>query len=145
MISRYILIVGCGRLGSHLANQLSRAGNAVVVIDIDESRFSKLSPEFSGFRIEGDATQIAVLQSAKIKQADALIATAHEDNVNMMVSQVAKKIFGVPKVLARIFDPKHEEILSRLGIETICPTAAAASMFLHAIDTEHTSEKEAKT
>ena len=92
--NRYIVIVGCGRLGSHLANQLSRNGNSVVIIDIDESSFCQLSPEFSGFRVEGDATQVAVLHGAKIKQADVLIATTHEDNANMMIGQVAKKVFG---------------------------------------------------
>ncbi|NLF96863.1 MAG: TrkA family potassium uptake protein [Candidatus Riflebacteria bacterium] len=132
MNNRYIVIVGSGRLGSHLANKLSKCGNSVVIIDRDESNFGKLSPEFSGFRIEGDATQINVLQSAKLGQADILIATAHEDNTNMMIAQVAKKVFGVTKVIARVFDPKHEEVLLKLGIEVICPTAAAAEMFLTA-------------
>lgn len=141
---RYIVIVGCGRLGSYLANQLSRNGNSVVIIDIDESRFCHLSPEFSGFRVEGDATQVAVLQGAKLKQADVLIATTHEDNANMMIGQVAKKVFGVKKVLTRVFDPKHEEILKKLDIEVICPTAAAATMFLQAVDRKDTSEKEAQ-
>jgi trk system potassium uptake protein len=84
--SRFILIVGCGRLGSRLANQLSRDGNSVVVIDKDETTFSNLSPDFSGFRVNGDATQMVVLKEAKLKKADVLIATTHEDNVNLMVA-----------------------------------------------------------
>lgn len=133
--SRYIVIVGCGRLGSHLANQLSRDGNSVVVIDRDEATFNDLSSDFSGFRIEGDATQRAVLQEAKLKKADILIATTHEDNVNLMVAQVALKIFGVPHVLARVFDPKREEVYAQLGVDTICPTSVAADMFLQAVVT----------
>ena len=66
--SRYIVIVGCGRLGAHLANQLSRAGNAVVVTDRDEATFNDLSPDFSGFRVGGDATQMAVLKEAKLNR-----------------------------------------------------------------------------
>jgi len=131
--NRYIVIVGCGRLGSLLANQLSRIGNSVVVIDTDESTFNDLSPDFSGFRLEGDATEIAVLKEARLKRADILIATTHEDNVNLMVAQVAQKVFGVPHVLARVFDPKREEVYAQLGIDTVCPTSVAADMFLRAV------------
>jgi trk system potassium uptake protein TrkA len=131
--NRYIVIVGCGRLGSHLANQLSREGHSVVVIDTNEATFNDLSPDFSGFRVEGDAVHMAVLKEAKLKKADVLIATTHEDNVNLMVAQVARKVFGVPNVLARVFDPKREEVYARLGIETICPTSVAAEIFLRAV------------
>lgn len=131
--SRYIVIVGCGRLGSYLANRLSRDGNSVVVIDRDEATFNNLSPDFGGFRIDGDATHMAVLKAAKLKNADVLIATTHEDNVNLMVAQIALKIFHVPHVLARVFDPKREEVYAQLGIDTICPTSVAADMFLNAV------------
>ncbi|MBN1195778.1 MAG: TrkA family potassium uptake protein [Candidatus Aminicenantes bacterium] len=130
--SRFIVVVGCGRLGSSLANQLSRAGHAVVVIDWDESTFGSLSQDFSGFRVNGDATHLAVLKESKLGKADILIATTHEDNVNVMVAQVAREIFQVPHVLARVFDPKREEVYSRLGIDTICPTTVATGMFLDA-------------
>ena len=129
----YIVIVGCGRLGSHLANQLSRKGNSIVVIDMNEAMFNDLSPDFSGFRVEGDATRMAVLKEAKLKKADVLIATTHEDNVNLMVAQVARKIFNVPQVLARVFDPKREQVYAQLGIKTICPTSVAADMFFCAV------------
>lgn len=131
--NRYIVIVGCGRLGSHLANRLSRAGNAVVVIDVDPDTFNDLTPQFSGFRLEGDATHMAVLKEAKLINADVLIATTHDDNVNLLVAQVAQKVFGVPQVLARVFDPRREEVYARLGIETICPTSVAADIFLRAV------------
>jgi len=131
--SLYIVIVGCGRLGSHLANQLSRAGHSVVVIDLNEDTFGDLSPDFSGFRVVGDATRIAVLKEAKVKQADIFFATTHEDNVNLMVAQVALKLFNVKHVLARVFDPRREEVYSQLGIETICPTLVAAEIFLMAV------------
>lgn len=132
--NRYIVIVGCGRLGSHLANHLSRTGNSVVVIDRDESTFNNLSPDFSGFRIHGDATQTAMLKEAKIDKGDVFIATTHEDNVNLMVAQVARKIFNVPQVLARVFDPRREKVYAQLDIDTICPTSIAAGMFLDAVN-----------
>ena len=131
--SLYIVIIGCGRLGSHLANQLSRVGHSVVVIDKDESTFKELSPDFSGFRIEGDATQIGVLKEAKLKRADVFFAATHEDNVNLMAAQIARKVFNVPQVLARVFDPRREQVFGQLGIETICPTSVAAEMFLLAV------------
>jgi trk system potassium uptake protein len=130
--NRYIVIVGCGRLGSHLANQLSREGNSIVVIDRDDAAFDHLSSDFSGFRQGGDATQIAVLKSAKLDKADVLIATTHEDNVNLMTAQIARKIFRVPRVLARIFDPKREQAYRSLEIETVCPTLMAAESLLRA-------------
>ena len=131
--NRYIVVVGCGRLGCHLANHLSKEGNLVVVIDKDEATFSDLTPDFSGFRINGDATHMAVLKQAKLKNADVLIATTHDENVNLMVAQVAKKIFSVPHVLARVFDPKREEIYDQLQVDTICPTSVAAEIFLETI------------
>lgn len=131
--NRYIVIVGCGRVGSLLANELSRSGNSVVVIDREEAVFDNLSADFSGFRINGDATHTAVLKEAKLKNADILIATTHDDNVNLMVAQVARKIFNVPHVQARVFDPKREEVYAQLGIDTICPTSVAADLFLKAV------------
>ena len=141
--SLYIVIVGCGRLGSHLANQLSRVGHSVVVIDVNEDTFNELSPAFSGFRVVGDAAHMAVLKEAKLKQADVFFATTHEDNLNLMVAQVARKLFNVPHVLARVFDPRRQQVYERLGIETICPTSVAAEMFLMAVASRRSSAGDA--
>ena len=133
---KYIVIVGCGRLGAHLANHLSRDGHSVVAIDTEDRAFGNLSPEYSGFKVEGDATELAVLQQAKADKADLLIATTRDDNVNLMVAQVAKAQFGVSRVLARVFEPKREAIYRRLGVETICPTSVAAELFLKSVAKE---------
>jgi len=133
---KYIVIVGCGRLGAHLANHLSRDGHSVVAIDTDERAFGNLSPEYSGFKVEGDATELAVLQQAKADKADLVIATTRDDNVNLMVAQVAKAQFEVPRVLARVFEPRREAIYRRLGVETICPTSVAAELFLKSVSKE---------
>lgn len=131
--SQYIVVVGCGRLGTLLANQLSRGGHSVVVLDRNPEVFRDLSPDFSGFHVEGDVTHLAVLKEVKLEKADVLIATTHEDNVNLMVAQIALKMFRVPRVLARVFDPKREQVYVQLGIETICPTSVAAHLFLEAV------------
>lgn len=125
----YILVVGCGKAGSHLANLLSKRGDEVVVIDNREEAFSNLSSEFTGFNLVGDATEFEVLKEAKIEQADVVIATTTDDNVNSMVAQIAQKICGVPKVVARTFSPRKEEIYNQLGIETICPTTLSVNKF----------------
>jgi trk system potassium uptake protein TrkA len=132
---QYIIIVGCGRLGAILANQLSRLGRNVVVIDRDASAFENLSTEFSGFRITGDAAELLILRQAKIGEADCLLAVTRHDNVNLMVAQVAKTIFQVPKVIARVFDPRREKVYRQFDIETICPTQLSADIFLQALQT----------
>lgn len=129
----YVVIVGCGRLGASLANRMSAGGHSVVVIDSDPSAFDGLSVEFSGFRVEGNGTESSVLRQAKVQQADILIASTSEDNINLMVAQVASKIYGVPHVVARIFDPKREQTFRVLGVETICPTVIASDVLLDSI------------
>lgn len=126
----FVVIVGCGRLGSYLANRLSHDGHSVVIIDINESAFDALSGEYSGFRVEGDATEFAVLKQAKTDKADLVITTTREDNINLMIAQVARKIFRVPRVMARVFEAKREKIYRDFDIETICPTSVAGDLFL---------------
>lgn len=131
---QYVVIVGCGRLGSLLAGLLSEVGSSVVVIDIEESAFDLLTAGFSGFRIVGDAVEIEVLRAAKTHKADCLLATTEEDNVNLMVAQVARKVFNVPKVLARVFDPRREGVYREFDIETVSPTKLMAAAFLASLE-----------
>jgi len=126
----FVLIVGCGRLGSYLANHLSEHGHSVVAIDRNEEAFEALSPEFSGFRLEGDATEFAVLREAEIANADMVIVTTHNDNINLLVSQVARKLFGVERVIARVFEPERERTYRDLGIDTVCPVTTVGDQIL---------------
>jgi trk system potassium uptake protein TrkA len=124
----YIIIVGCGRLGAYLATRFSHAGHSVVVIDINIESFERLSFQFSGFKLEGDATELQVLKQAKIDRADLLLAATEYDNINLMVAQEARKIFRVPRVMARVDEPDRENIYRDLGIETICPTTIVGEL-----------------
>jgi trk system potassium uptake protein len=133
MANKKIIIVGCGRLGGLLANRLSSAGHSVVVVDRRETSFDKLSPNFSGFRIIGDAVENHILKQANIETADYLFAITTEDNTNLMLAQVAKEIFKVPHVIARVYDPAREKIYREFGIETISPTALSADAFLKTV------------
>jgi trk system potassium uptake protein TrkA len=130
--TRHIVIVGCGRLGGTLANQLSAAGHSVVVIDHKAAQFDKLNNDFSGYKIIGDAVELHVMKEARVQEADCLYATTTSDNTNLMVAQVAKEIFGVPQVIARVFDPEREALYREFGIETISPVKLAAQAFLDA-------------
>ncbi len=135
-ISKYFIIVGCGRLGSILANRLSALGHSVVVIDRREPAFHKLSTEFSGFSITRDAVELSVLRSAKADKADCLLVTTEEDNVNLMIAQVAGTVFDIPMVVARVYDPSREAIFQEFGIKTVCPTKLSAEAFLQTMHSE---------
>ena len=138
---QYVVVVGCGRLGSLLAGLLSQAGSSVVVIDRNEAAFELLSPEFSGFRITGDAVEMEVLQNAKVHKAGCLLAVTEDDNVNLMVAQVAHEVFKVPRVMARVFDPRREQVYREFGIETISPTKLTANAFLDAVQERREDER----
>ncbi len=142
---RNIVIVGCGRLGSLLANRLSQGGNSVIVVDRDGASFARLSTDFSGFKVEGDATQLSVLELSRLKESDLLITTTHEDNINIMVALIAKKVLNVPIVLAKVLEPKFGQIYAQLGIKTICPTSIAAEVFLQTIMENSSVSGEQKT
>ncbi|GAK49620.1 TrkA-N domain protein [Candidatus Moduliflexus flocculans] len=129
----FIVIAGCGRIGAFLANTLSRRGHNVVIIDRDDAAFSWLSGEFSGFKVEGDAIEFAVLKQSKVEKADVVVAVSEDDNTNLMVAQIAKTLFQVPKVIARVFDRQKEEIYRQSGIEIICPTAIVGDVFFDAV------------
>ena len=125
-----ILIVGCGRLGSHLAHQMSSEGHSVVVVDRDDTALSRLSTEvFSGYRVVGDAAEPAVLRRARVEGADLVIATTDDDNTNLMVALVARRVFEVPHVMARVYDPQREPMYRELGIDCVCPTLVAVDGF----------------
>jgi trk system potassium uptake protein TrkA len=136
----YIIIVGCGRMGSVMANRLSAEGHSVVVIDRDAAAFGRLSAAFSGFRMEGDAAESALLQQAKAAQADVVISATGDDNVNLMVAQIARKIFSVRNVLARVNDPEREAVFRLSGIQTVTPTTLAAEA-LHQALHDHPEEE----
>lgn len=116
------IIVGCGRLGSGIATMLSAKGKDVLIIDESEYSFRKLGPEYSGYTIEADGTDIEVLKKADIEKANFLIAATDNDNVNIMVAQIAKKIFNIPLVVARLYDTEKEILVEDENIKAIYPS-----------------------
>lgn len=117
-----IVILGCGRVGARLAILMEEDGHELSVIDSDSGSLEKLPHSFQGQIVLGTGIDVDVLRSAGIESADAFAAVTNFDNTNIMACQVAKEIFGVKKVLARIYDPGREGLYHQLGLETICPT-----------------------
>lgn len=117
-----IIIVGCGRNGSGLAQALSRAGHAVTVIDSSASAFSKLGQDFKGKTIEGVGFDREILMQAKIDRSDALAAFTSSDESNAVIARIAREIYHVPKVVARLYDRDKAEIYKQLGIQTLSST-----------------------
>ena len=123
----YIVIVGCGSLGAGLAKELSIIGHDVVIVDKNSSSFKSLGTEFNGMTTLGTGIDEDILKKSGIEQADAFIAVTSTDSVNIMSAQVAKHIFGVEKVIARVFNPEKNYVYKELGIDTICPNTVAAT------------------
>ncbi|MBS5151101.1 MAG: TrkA family potassium uptake protein [Butyricicoccus pullicaecorum] len=122
----YVIIVGCGRLGASLANTLSDNNGNVLIMDTDSASFRRLSSHFGGLSMSGDGMDLNDLKAAQIDKASAVIAVTNHDNTNIMVAQLARDLFHVNKVIARLYDPERESVYQELGIETICPAVLSA-------------------
>lgn len=131
-----LVILGCGRVGAALATQMSSEGHQVMIIDRDKSAFRRLDPEFHkshGETLFGDGMDEDVLRRAGIEDADAFAAVTNGDNRNIMAAQIVKHIFGVPKVICRIYDPMRQETYNELGLESISPTTVGAKLLRTAL------------
>ncbi|GBD15073.1 Trk system potassium uptake protein TrkA [bacterium HR25] len=131
-----VVIMGCGRVGAELAAQLDREGHQVTVLDINPDALRRLPPDFRGRRVVGNGIDQDVLRRVGVGDADAFIAVTQGDNRNVMAAQIAKEIFGVRKVVCRIYDPIREEIYRGLGLETVSPTRIVVNMLREALARE---------
>jgi trk system potassium uptake protein TrkA len=124
----YILIVGCGRVGAELSKLLAQEGHNVVVIDKNRASFDRLGGAFNGVMSVGNGFDLELLKQAGIEKADAFCAVTNGDNTNLICAQVAKKIFKVPKVFARVYDPQRAHIYTALGLDIISGTLLFSTM-----------------
>jgi trk system potassium uptake protein TrkA len=124
----YIIIVGCGRVGAELAKLLTVEGHNVVVIDKSQASFERLGGAFNGLTLVGNGFSLDLLRQAGIEKADAFCAVTNGDNTNLISAQVARKIFNVPKVIARVYDPRRANIYTALGLDILSGTILFASM-----------------
>lgn len=133
-----VVVMGCGRVGASVADGLSRIGHEVAIIDRDSAAFNRLSPQFAGERVLGQGFDRDVLLRAGIQGADAFAAVSSGDNSNIISARLARETFGVPRVVARIYDAKRAEVYERLGIPTITTVPWTTDRLLNALmqDTE---------
>ncbi len=129
----HIVIMGCGRVGSALAQRLDTAGHQVTIIDQDESSFKKLDQTFTGKTVVGVGFDRDRLEEAGIRNADAFAAVSSGDNSNIISARVARETFHVKNVVARIYDPRRAEIYARLGIETVASVAWTTEQIMRRI------------
>ena len=121
-----VIVVGCGRVGSQLANMLSDNGNNVCVVDRNPDAFSNLGRNFNGSTVQGVGFDVDVLQRAGVEECDVLAAVTQLDNANLMCAEVASRLFDVPHVIARLYNPDHERAYMQLGIDYVCGTSLVA-------------------
>ncbi len=118
-----VIVVGLGRMGTGLSLNLEKKGHSVTVIDNDIEAFDRLGANFKGNKVLGFAFDKDILTKAKIEQADAIVSCTESDEINAVVARVAKNIYRVPKVIARLYDARKADIYRRLGIQTISTTS----------------------
>jgi trk system potassium uptake protein len=121
-----VIIMGCGRVGEQLSRLLEDENHQVTVIDLDAHALERLGPDFKGRRVCGVGFDRSVLLQAGIETADAFAATSSSDNANIVAARIARNLFHVPRVVARLFDPRRAEIYQRLGLRTISSTTWGA-------------------
>lgn len=129
----YIVIVGGGKVGYYLAKQLLRDSNEVLVIEKDQKKADRIAVEMGEITLRGDGTEVWVMQEAGMARADIVVAVTGDDEDNLMISQMAKKSFGVKRAIARINNPKNEHIFKKLGIND---TVSTTDLILAQIERE---------
>jgi trk system potassium uptake protein len=123
-----VLVMGCGRLGAHLAGLLDADGHQITILDTDSYSFRRLPPDFHGTALVGNGVDEEALRKAGIQDMDMFVALSDGDNRNIMAAQIAKHMFNVPRVICRLYDPLRQEVFDTLGLETFSPTTIFAQM-----------------
>jgi trk system potassium uptake protein len=131
----FVLIVGAGRVGSSLARMMLGDGHEVSCLDEDAESHARLEisleeswEDAGGHFTVGTALEVEALEAAGVDRADVFVASTDGDNTNIVISQIAKRRYNVPTVIARILDPYRAEWYERQGVHTICPTRVAIDM-----------------
>ncbi len=129
----YIIVVGGGKVGYYLAKELVEEGNEVLVIEKDPPKAERIAEELGDISLRGDGCEASTMEMAGFGRAEMVIAVTGDDEDNLVVCQVAKAKFNVPRAVARINNPKNEEIFRKLGIDT---TISATTAILSRIEQE---------
>jgi trk system potassium uptake protein TrkA len=128
-----VIVVGCGRVGGAVALELRHAGWDVAVIDEREDALSRLGENWTGEFFVGHGMDLHLLREAGIEDADAVVVTTDGDNSNIVIGQVAQKLFDVPSVVVRVLDPARAEFYTSRGLNVVCPTSNAIKTLTEAV------------
>ncbi|HBP37767.1 MAG TPA: potassium transporter TrkA [Clostridiales bacterium] len=127
-----IIIIGCGKVGSALADALIRQGHDVVIIESD-TRLIQNADDLDCIKITGVPIDRDILKQAGIETADVLCAVTQNDNINIMVAQIASEIYNIPRIITRVFNPVSREAFEQFDLNTICSTDLTVQAFLRKI------------
>jgi trk system potassium uptake protein TrkA len=128
-----IIVMGCGRVGSAVSLLFAKIGHEVIVIDHDTDAQARLGTDFKGRIVHGIGFDRDVLIEAGVETAEAFVAASSSDNANIVAARIARNIFRVPRVIARLYDPLRAEIYQRLGLPTISTTSWGAERIVEVI------------
>lgn len=130
-IRNKILIIGAGRLGSIIADRASSRGENVIVLDENDSSFRKLDEAFTGFKVTGDATDIALLkQDCYIDSVEEVVIVTGNDNTNLFLAHLCAIIFKIPKIYVRFDDPDKDILINGVpNVKAIYPSDLSANKF----------------
>jgi len=128
-----VIVVGCGRVGARVALNLRDVGWDVTVIDEREDALARLGEDWTGGFLVGQGIDLQLLREAGIEDADAVVVTTDGDNTNIVVGQVAQKLFDVPAVVIRVLDPGRAEFYTSRGLNVVCPTSNAIRLLTDAV------------
>ncbi len=134
-----IIVIGCGKVGASLARQLVELDHDVVIIESDSKLMSQ-ADDIDCIKITGIPIDRDVLKQAGIQTADVVCAVTQNDNINIMTAQIAKDVFGVKRIVTRIFNPISKEVFEEFGLNTICSTELTVDAFLREIEGEQDTE-----
>ena len=139
----FVLIVGCGRVGSSIARRMLEEGHEVSVLDEDPEAIAQLEKgvdetwaDLGGTFTVGTALEMEALLEAGIERADAFVASTDGDNTNLVIAQIAQRRFEVKRVVVRVLDPARATWYEEQGLRTVCPTKIAIEMLDEAVREE---------
>ncbi|HEY7875876.1 MAG TPA: TrkA family potassium uptake protein [Actinomycetota bacterium] len=129
----HTIIAGCGRVGSELAVNLQRLGHTIAIVDKNPKAFERLKPGFDAKKVVGFVFDREILEQAGIQEASAFASVTSGDNSNILSARVAKEHYRVPKVVARIYDPRRAQIYQRVGIQTVATVRWTTDQILRSL------------
>jgi trk system potassium uptake protein TrkA len=127
------MVIGCGRVGSAIAVQLSAEGWDVTCVDEKEEALMRLGSGWRGGFVVGHGMDIEVLREAGIEDTDAAVVSTDGDNTNIVIGQVLQKRYGIECVVVRVLDPLRADFYAKRGLRTVCPTQTAISVLTDAV------------